>query len=89
MSDLIMIIRRINNSRRFLRTQEDTTPKWRARGRQVGPASPTYRVASLGPHLSASTSLCRFSIALRIASTPFIQVGLIQGLRIDALAYIY
>jgi hypothetical protein len=31
----------------------------------------------------------QFSTALRIASSPFIQVGLIRGLRIDALAYIY
>jgi hypothetical protein len=33
--------------------------------------------------------LCRFSIALRIASSPFIQVSLIRGLRIDASTYIY
>jgi hypothetical protein len=31
----------------------------------------------------------QFSTALRIVSTPFIQVSLIRWLRIDALAYIY
>ena len=42
----------------------------------------------VGPHVSLSL-LCRFSTTLRITSTPFIQVDLIQGLRIDAPAYIY
>ena len=49
------------------------------------------------PHLQAGRPLvppvsppllCRFSTALRIASTSFIQVVLIRRLRIDALAYI-
>ena len=49
----------------------------------------TYRLASLWAlHVSPSL-LCRFSTALRIASPPFIQVGLIRGLKIDAPAYIY
>ena len=42
----------------------------------------------VGPHVSLPL-LCRFSTALRIASPPFMQVGLIRGLRIDAPAYIY
>ena len=50
------------------------------------------------PHLQAAYPLgspgspsfvCRFSTTLRIASTLFILVGLIQGLRIDAPTYIY
>ena len=45
MSDLIMLIHSENNPRRFQKTQEDTTPKWRPRHHQVGPASPTYRLA--------------------------------------------
>ena len=54
-----------------------------------GAACPHMQAAQpLGSHLSASL-LCRFSIALRIASLPFIQVGLIRGLRINAPAYIY
>ena len=55
----------------------------------MGPLGPTYRLpGSLGPPVSPSFAR-RFSTALRIASTPFIQVGLIRGLRIDAPAYIY
>ena len=54
-----------------------------------GSAGLTLRPVGLGTHLSASTSQRRFSTALRIASMPFIQVGLIRGLRIDAPAYIY
>ena len=40
----------------------------------------------VGPHVSLLL-LCQFSTTLRIASPPFIQVGLIRGLRINALAY--
>ena len=53
-------------------------------------AGPPYLQAGrpVGPHVSVLL-LCGFSTALRIASPSFIQVGLIHGLRIDALAYIY
>ena len=50
MSDLIAFIHSENNPRRFQKTREDTTPKGRARRRQVGPAGPTYMPPSpLGP----------------------------------------
>ena len=55
----------------------------------MGLTGPTLRPAGLGSHLSASASLRQFTTALKIASTPFIQVGLIQGSRIDATPYIY
>ena len=54
-----------------------------------GVTSPTYRPTDLWGPLGSPSLLCWFSTALRIVSPPFIQVGLIQGLRIDALAYIY
>ena len=47
-----------------------------------------YRWGQPAPPVSPSFE-CWFSTTLRIVSTPFIQVGLIRGLRIDTLAYIY
>jgi hypothetical protein len=53
MSDLITLICRINNFRRFQRTLEDTTPKQRVRRHQVGPTDHTYRLLGpWGPHVS-------------------------------------
>ena len=68
---------------RRLSTEADPEPL------PMGSTGPTYRPAVLwAPHVSLPL-LCWFSTALRIASQLFIQVGLIQGLRIDAPAYIY
>ena len=69
----------INNSRR-LSTKDRAK---RLTGALVGP---TPRLADLCVRLSF---LCWFSTALKIASTPFIQVGLIRESRIDAIPYIY
>jgi hypothetical protein len=55
----------------------------------VGLADPACRTTDLWALLFASLLLRRFSTALRIAFLPFIQVSLIQGLKIDTLAYIY
>ena len=54
-----------------------------------GERQPAYRPASPLAHLSTLSFECRFSTALGFASTPFFQVGLIRGLRIDAPPYIY
>ena len=62
---------------------------WVVLPHQVGPTGPTYMpTGPLGPHVIILL-LRRFSTALRIASTPFIQVSLIRELRIDAPVYIY
>jgi hypothetical protein len=61
-----------SQDKQLSKVPEDNTPKRRAIGRQVGLAGPTLRPADLGPHLSASTSVRRFSTSLRIASTLFI-----------------
>ena len=45
MSELIVIIRDKNSSRRFQRTLEAKPPKRTARHLQVGPAAPTYMLA--------------------------------------------
>ena len=43
MSDLIALIDSKNDPRRFQKTQEDSTPKQRARRCQVRLADPSYR----------------------------------------------
>ena len=43
MSDLIMLICREMGTKRFQRTPDDTTPKWKPRGCQAGLAGPTWR----------------------------------------------
>ena len=53
LSRLIALNHGVNNSRRFQRTPEDTTPKKTVRGFQVGSADPIYRSAGLlGPPVS-------------------------------------
>ena len=42
MSEIIKLIHSENNPRRFQKTRENSTPKQRARSRQVVPAGPTF-----------------------------------------------
>ena len=51
--------------------------------------SPTYRLAGLWVPLVSLHFESRFPTAIEIQSSPFIQVSLIRGLKIDALAYLY
>ena len=96
MSEVIALIHNETDTRRIQKTLEDTTLRQRGGGCELGLVGPTCRSAGrtcrsdgpLVPTLSHSFK-CRFSTALGFASTPSFQVSLIQGLRIDALPYIY
>ena len=89
MSDLIALNRGVNNSISLQSTPEGNPPKQSPRGYQVGSAGPTYRPTDLWDPWVSLSSLRLFSTALKIASMPFIQVGLIRGSRINATPYIY
>ena len=73
MSELIMLICHETGTRRFHRTLEDTTPKQEPRGYHVGPVGPTCRPLNPWGHPSAFASLCPFSTASYVASTPFFK----------------
>ena len=71
------------------RGHHTTSPQGRPQGdvRWHRPSPPIGRLPPPGPTCQP-LSLHRFSTTSSIASTPFIQVSLIRGLRIDAPAYI-
>ena len=83
--DLIIIFNHIYSPQKQLqKTLEGKPPKQRADGCQVGLVGPTYRPVGMWATLVSPSFECQCSTALGFASTPFFQVGLIRGSRIDS-----
>ena len=83
MLELIALIRSETDTRRFQKTREDSTPRQSPRGYQVGLAA--------RPPMAHMSSSVVMSVLHRLLGCIYavLLVGLIQGITMDALAYIY